>query len=138
MCVDFGNLNKFSKKDNYPFPKMEHILQRVSGASVMSFIDGFSGYNQISVHPDDREKTTFTTPWGNFMYAKMPFGLMNVGATFQRDMGIAFVGEKDKFFLIYLDDLTMFPHNHKEHLHNLRKTFLKCRRYGISLNPKES
>jgi hypothetical protein len=138
LCVDFRNLNKCSKKDNYPFPKMEHILQRVSGASVMSFIDGFSGYNQISVHPDDREKTAFTTPWGTFMYAKIPFGIMNVGATFQRAMDIAFVGEKDKFVLIYLDDLTVFSHSHKEHLQHLRKTFLKCRRYGISLNPKKS
>jgi hypothetical protein len=138
LCVDFRNLNKFSKKDNYPLSKMENILQRVSGASVMSFIDSFSGYNQISVHPDDRENNAFTTPWGSFMYAKMPFGLMNVGVTFQRAMDIAFVGEKDKFVLIYLDDLTMFSHSHIENLQHLRKTFLKCRRYGHSLNPKKS
>lgn len=138
LCVDFRNLNKCSRKDNYPLPKMEHILQKVSGSSVMSFIDGFSGYNQIAVHPDDREKTTITTPWGTFMYEKMPFGLMNAGATFQRAMDIAFVGEKDKFVLIYLDDITIFSHSHEEHLHHLKKTFLKCRRYGISLNPKKS
>jgi hypothetical protein len=62
---------------------MEHILQRVTGSSRMSMIDGFSGYNQISVFPEDREKKTFTTPWGTFIYAKMPFGLMNTGVTFQ-------------------------------------------------------
>ena len=61
---------------------MEHLLQIVSGASVMSFLDGFFGYYQVSVHPNDQEKTAFTTPWGTFMYAKMPFGLMNVGSTF--------------------------------------------------------
>ena len=77
LCVDFRNLNKCSKKDNYPLPKMEHLLQRISGASVMSFLDGFSSYNQVFVHPDDQDKTAFTTPWGTFMYAKMPFGLMN-------------------------------------------------------------
>ena len=82
LCIDFRNLNKFSKRDNYPFPEMEHMLQRVSRASVMSFLDGFFGYNQVSIHPDDQEKTAFTTPWGTFMYAKIPFGLMNVGATF--------------------------------------------------------
>ena len=71
-------------------------------------VDGFSGYNQISMHPDDKEKTTFTTPWGTFMYDKMPFGLMNDGATFQRAMDIAFVGEKDKFVVIYLDDIIVF------------------------------
>jgi hypothetical protein len=57
LCVDFRNLNRSSKKDNYPLPKMEHILQRVTGASRISMIDGFSGYNQISVMPEDREKT---------------------------------------------------------------------------------
>jgi hypothetical protein len=94
LCVDFRNLNRSSRKDNYPLPNMEHILQKVTGASRISMIDGFSGYNQISVMPEDREKTTFTTPWGTFMYAKMPFGLMNAGATFQRAMDIAFIGEK--------------------------------------------
>jgi hypothetical protein len=82
LCVNFRNLNRSSRKGNYPLPNMEHILQRVTGASRISMIDGFSGYNQISVMPEDREKTTFTTPWGTFMYAKMPFGLMNAGATF--------------------------------------------------------
>jgi hypothetical protein len=138
LCVDFRNLNKCSRKDNYPLPKMEHILQKVSGSKVISFIDGFSGYNQIAVHPDDKEKNVFTTPWGTFMYEKMPFGLMNVGETFQRVMDIAFVGEKDKFVLIYLDDITVFLSSHELHLQHLKKTFLKCRRYGISLNPKKS
>jgi ribonuclease HI len=138
LCVDFRNLNKCSRKDNYPLPKMEHMLQKVSGSKVMSFIDGFSGYNQIAVHPEDREKTAFTTPWGTFMYEKMPFGLMNAGATFQRAMDIAFIGEKDKFVLIYLDDITVFSNSHELHLQHLRKTFLKCRKYGISLNPKKS
>jgi hypothetical protein len=77
LCVDFRNLNRSSKKDNYPLPKMEHILQRVTDSSTMSMIDGFSGYNQIFVLHEDREKTAFTTPWGTFMYAKMLFGLMN-------------------------------------------------------------
>jgi ribonuclease HI len=138
LCVDFRNLNRSSRKDNYPLPKMEHILQRVTGASRISMIDGFSGYNQISVLPEDREKTTFTTPWGTFMYAKMPFGLMNAGATFQRAMDIAFIGERDKFVVIYLDDITVFSKSDKEHCCHLRKVFLKCRSFGISLNPKKS
>jgi hypothetical protein len=108
LCVDFKNLNKISKKDNYRLPKMEHILQRVTGASKISMIDGFFGYNQISVLPKGREKTAFTTPWGTFMYAKIPFGLMNARETFQRAMDIAFIGEKDKFMVIYLDDIIVF------------------------------
>jgi hypothetical protein len=138
LCVDFRNLNRSSKKDNYPLPKMEHILQRVTGSARMSMIDGFSGYNQISVLPEDREKTTFTTPWGTFMYAKIPFGLMNAGATFQRAMDIAFIGEKEKFVVIYLDDITVFSRSDKEHYHHLKKVFLKCRKFGLSLNPKKS
>ena len=104
----------------------------------MSFLDGFSGYNQVAVHPNDQEKTAFTTSWGTFMYSKMPFGLMNAGATFQRAMDLAFVGLKDKFVLIYLDDLTVYSHSYHDHLQHLSKVFLKCRRHGISLNPKKS
>ena len=76
-------------------------------------LDGFLGYNQILVHPDDQEKTTFTTPWGTFMYPKMSFGLMNAEDTFQRAMDIAFSEEKDKFVVIYLDDITIYskPNN---------------------------
>ncbi len=72
------------------------------------------------------------------MYSKMPFGLMNAGATFQRAMDIAFVGEKDKFVLIYLDDITTFSSSHKDHLQHLKKVFLKCRQFGIFVNPKKS
>ena len=83
---------------------------------------------------EDQNKTTFTTPWGTFMYAIMPFGLMNAGATFQRAMDIAFVG--DKFVVIYLDDITVFSKFDEEHLDHLKKTFDKCRRFGLSLNPR--
>ena len=100
MCVDFRNLNEVSLKDNYPLPKMDHILQKVVGSQRMSMLDGFSGYNQIQVHADDQEKTTFTTRWRTFMYAKMPFGLMNAGATFHRVMDIDFSDERDKFVVI--------------------------------------
>jgi hypothetical protein len=95
LCVDFKNLNQLSLKDNYPLQKMDHILQRVVGSKRMSMLDGFSGYNQVAVHPEDQENITFTTPCGTLMYAKMPFGLMNAGATFQRAMDIAFSEEKD-------------------------------------------
>jgi hypothetical protein len=80
----------------------------------------------------------FTTPWGTFMYAKMPFGLMNAGATFQGAMDIAFIEEKYQFVVIYLDDITVFSRLDKEHCCHLRKVFLKCRRFGLYLNPKKS
>ena len=72
------------------------------------------------------------------MYSKIPFGLMNVGATFQRSMDIDFMGLKDNFVLICLDELTIYSNIHEEHLQHLRRVFLKCRQFGISLNPKKS
>jgi hypothetical protein len=137
LCVDFRNLNRSSNKDNYPLPNMEHILQKVTGASRISMVDGFSRYNKILIMPEDREKMTFTTPWGTFMYAKMSFGLMNAGATFQRAMDMAFIGEKDQSVVIYLDDITVFSRSNMEHCCHLRKVFLKCQKFGLSLNPKK-
>ena len=138
LYIDFRNLNIASLKDNYPLPKMDHILERVVGATRISMLDGFSGYNQVLVDPKDQEKTTFIAPWGTFMYAKMPFSLMNARATFQRAMDIAFAEEINKFVVIYLDDITIYSRNENEHVSHLRKIFLKCRKYGISLNPKKS
>jgi hypothetical protein len=123
LCVDFQNLNRVSLKDNYPLPKMDYILQKVVGSQKMSMLDNFSGYNQIMVHPNDQEKTTFRTPWGTFMYEKMHFGIMNDGVTFQRDMDIAFFDEKDKFIMIYLDNITVFSDFDDEHLEHERNVF---------------
>ena len=89
----------------------------------MSLLDGYSGYNQILVHEDDRDKTVFTTPWGTFHYAKMPFGLKNVGVTFQRTMDMAFANEKDVFLFVYLDGLTVFYNSYKEHLYHSKIFF---------------
>jgi hypothetical protein len=117
---------------------MDHVLEKVVGVNGMSMIDGFSGYNQIAMNEQDKEKTTFTTPWGTFMYDKMPFGLMNVGATFERAMDIAFIKERNKFIVIYLDDLMIFSKSDEEHLVHLKQTFEKCCMFGLSLNPKKS
>lgn len=94
-CVEFRNLKKLSLKDNYPLPKMDQLLKRVLGSNMISMLDGFSGYNQILVSQEDKEKTTF-------MNAKIPFGLINVGATFQREMDLAFVGKINKLLSFIL------------------------------------
>jgi hypothetical protein len=90
------------------------------------------------VQPYDRKKIAFTTPWGKFMYVKMPFGFMNTGATFQRAMNITFGEEKEKFIVIYLDDITVFFDSNKQHLEHMKKVFQKCRKFNIYLNPKKS
>ena len=116
LCVDFRNLNKASLKNNYPLPNMDQLLQKVLGANRFSLLDRFPGYNQILVNLEDREKTTFTTPWGTFMYAWIPFGLSNAGATFQRAMDLDFFRKVNKFIVIYLDDLIVFSKSYLKHL----------------------
>eukprot|EP00253_Pinus_taeda_P031091 PITA_31091 len=105
---------------------MEQILQAVAGSELMSFLDGFSGYNQVLVHPDDQLKTTFGTKWGTYAYRKMPFGLINAGATFQRAMDIAFKGLVNKAVVIYLDDITVYSKKRGDHLRDLKQIFQRC------------
>jgi hypothetical protein len=137
ICIDFKNLNKASKKDNFPLPPMEQILQYVARSERMSFLDGFSGYNQVLVSKNDQLKTTFRTKWGTYAYRKIPFGLINVGATFQHVMDISFRGLVNKSVVIYLDDVIIFSKNKSDHVHHLKQIFDRCRKYGISLNPKK-
>lgn len=86
----------------------------------MFFLDGFSGYNQVLVHPNDQLKTTFKTKWGTYGYQNMPFGLINAGATFQRAMDIAFKGLVNKSVVIYLDDITVYSKKCSNHLRDLK------------------
>ena len=82
LCVDFRDLNRDYLKDHHPLPSMEQILSKVSGSERFSFLDGFSGYNQVLVQESNKYKRTFTTKWGTYANGKMPFGLTNAGATF--------------------------------------------------------
>ena len=94
---------------------MDHILHKVVGLARISLLDIFSSYNQVLVHLDDQAKTSFTTPWGTFMYVKISFSLMNVGATFQRVMSISFPDEVGRFIAIYLDDIIVFSKIEEDH-----------------------
>lgn len=117
---------------------MDHLLQIVVGSEMMSMLDGFSGYNQVEVEKKDQHKTTFTTPWGTFAYHRMPFELINTGATFQRCMSETFIDMKDRIIVIYLVDLIVFSKKRKDHMEDLRRVLQRCREHGISLNPKKS
>lgn len=90
------------------------------------------------VHLDDRLKTTFRTKWGTYAYQKITFGLINAGATFQRAMDIAFRGLLNKIVFVYLDDITIYSKNRNSHLQDLKHISEHCRKYGISLNLKNS
>ena len=82
MCVDFTDLNKACPKDSYPLPRVGVLVDSTARHQLLSFMDTFSGYNQIQMHEDDQEKTSFVTSQGLFCYRVMPFGLMNVGVTY--------------------------------------------------------
>jgi hypothetical protein len=90
VCVDYRDLNKVFPKDNFPSPFIDQIIDDCVGCEVFSFMDDFSSYNQIEIIPKDQHKTAFIFSWGTFTYRKLPFGLKNVGATFQQAMSYAF------------------------------------------------
>ncbi|XP_048129415.1 uncharacterized protein LOC125313654 [Rhodamnia argentea] len=96
VCVDYRDLNKASPKDDFPLPHIDVTVDSTAGFELFSFMDGFSGYNQIPMKEEDKDKTSFTTPWGNFCYKVMPFGLRNAGAMYQKAMAL----EKIKQYLI--------------------------------------
>lgn len=100
--------------------------------------DVISGYNQVLVAPQDQLKTTFRTKWGTYTYKNMSFGLINVGATFQRAMDVAFRGLINNAVVVYLDDITMFSKNRQDHLIHLWWIFNWCKKYIFSLKPKKS
>jgi hypothetical protein len=117
-----------------PTPFIDQILDECAGSEVFSFMDGFSGYNQIQIKPEDQHKMTFICPWGTFAYRKMPFGLKNVGATFQRAMTFAFHDLKH-IVEAYLDDLAAHSRKRVDHSTHLRLVFERCHYYRIHLNP---
>lgn len=131
-------MNQASLKDNFTLPNMDYLLQTVARSEMMSMLDGFLGYNHVEVEEEDQHKKAFMTPWGTFVYHRMPFRLINIGATFQRCMSKTFVDLKDRIIVIYLDDLTVFSKKRKDHIEDLRKVLQRCRDHGISLNPKKS
>ncbi|KAE8654932.1 No pollen germination related 2 [Hibiscus syriacus] len=135
MCVDYRDLNKASLKDSFPLPHKDTLVDNTAGHAWFSFMDGFSGYNQIKMNPEDMEKTTFVTMWGTFCYKVMPFGLKNAGATYQRAMVTLFHDMMHKEIEVYVDDMIAKSRTEEEHIQNLRKLFQRLRKYQLKLNP---
>ncbi|XP_038996103.1 uncharacterized protein LOC120120555 [Hibiscus syriacus] len=137
MCVDYRDLNKASPKDNFPLPHIDTLVDNTAGNAYFSFMDGFSGYNQIKMHPEDMEKTTFVTMWGTFCYKVMPFGLKNAGATYQRAMVTLFHDMMHQEIEVYVDDMIVKAQTENEHVENLRKLFQRLRKFRLRLNPNK-
>ena len=105
MCIDYRDLNKASPKDKFPLPHIDILVDNTVGHKMLSFMDGFSGYNQIRLVEEDMEKTSFITPWVVFCYQVMPFGLKNAGATYQRAMTALFHDLMHREVEVYVDDI---------------------------------
>jgi hypothetical protein len=134
VCIDYRDINKACPKDNFPTPFIDQIVDDCAGSEIFSLMDGFSGYNQINILPEDQHKTAFICPWGTFAYRKLPFGLKNAGATFQCAMSYAFHDIKH-IIQPYLDDLPAHSMHRVDHPTHLRAIFVRCRFYRIRLNP---
>ena len=133
--IDFINLNWVCPKDKFSLPIMDLLIDSIVGNAMFSFMDGFSGYNQIWMASKDAEKTAFKSPIGNFYYIVMPFGLKNGGATYQRTMTAIFHDMKYHELKDYMDDIVVKSWRQEDHIKVLRKVFKRCRLFKLRMNP---
>ncbi|KAK7925333.1 hypothetical protein WMY93_007643 [Mugilogobius chulae] len=135
FCVDYRKLNAVTHKDAFPLPRIEETLTSLSKSEWFSTLDLASGYWQVEMHPDDREKTAFTTPLGLFEFERMPFGLCNAPATFQRLMQQCLNGQIAESLLVYLDDIIIYSADFSSHLQHLDQVFERLWQHGLKLKP---
>jgi hypothetical protein len=132
VCIDYRKLNKETRKDHFPLPFIDQMLERLAGHRYYCFLDGYSGYNQIAIAPEDQEKTTFTCPFGTFAYRRMPFGLCNAPATFQRCMMSIFSDMVERFIEVFMDDFSVYGSNFDECLNHLQIVLKRCKDCNLS------
>ncbi|GKE07217.1 reverse transcriptase domain-containing protein, partial [Tanacetum coccineum] len=138
VCIDYRKLNEATRKDHFPLPFMDQMLERLAGNEFYCFLDGFSGYFQIPIDPKDQEKTTFTCPYGTFAYRRMPFGLCNAPGTFQRCMMAIFHDMIEKTMEVFMDDFSVFGNSFSTCLTNLEKMLKRCEDTNLALNWEKS
>nr|KYP74594.1 Transposon Ty3-I Gag-Pol polyprotein [Cajanus cajan] len=135
MCTDYTNLNKACPKDAYPLPHIDTLVDGAAGHQRLSFLDAYSGYNQIPMYPPNQGKTAFITDSAKFCYKVMPFELRNAGATYQRLMDKIFQRQIGTCMEIYVDDMIIKSTSASSHLKDLIAVFDEVRRYHMRLNP---
>ena len=137
MCVDFTDLNKACPKDSFPLPRMDQLVDSTAGYRLLTFMDAFSGYNQIKMAEEDQEKTTFITSQGLNCYKVMPFRLKNAKATYQRLVNKMFSKQIGRNMEVYVDNLLIKSKEEPAHLDDLKETFATLRQYQMKLNPSK-
>ncbi|GJR01832.1 reverse transcriptase domain-containing protein [Tanacetum coccineum] len=137
MCVDFKDLNKACPKDGYPLPEIDWKVESLCGFPFKCFLDAYKGYHQIQMAKEDEEKTAFITSQGIFCYTKMPFGLRNAGATYQRLVDKAFHKQIGRNLEVYVDDLVIKSRTEDEIVRDMEETFQTLREINMKLNPKK-
>nr|GFB88983.1 reverse transcriptase domain-containing protein [Tanacetum cinerariifolium] len=138
VCIDYRKLNEATRKDHFPLPFMDQMLERLAGNEYYCFLDGFSGYFQIPIDPKDQEKTTFTCPYGTFAYKRMLFGLCNAPVTFQRCMMAIFHDMIEKTMEVFMDDFSVFGNSFSTCLTNLENMLKRCEDTKLALNWEKS
>ena len=137
MCVDFKDLNKACPKDSYPLPEIEQKVEALGGYRWKSFLDAYKGYHQIQMKKEDEDKTAFHTEKGTFCYTKMPFGLRNAGATYQRVMDRVFEKQVGRNMEAYVDDMVIKSKVDEDFLRDVAETLGQLRKSGLKLNPQK-
>ncbi|CAH9069202.1 unnamed protein product [Cuscuta europaea] len=137
MCVDYTDLNKACPMDPFPLPNIDQLVDETAGCELMSFLDAFRGYHQISMHEDDAEKTAFMTPEGIFCYLVMAFGLKNSGATYIRMVAKIFRAVLGRTMEAYVDDMIVKSRQASSHADDLREIFEIMKEFRLRLNPKK-
>ena len=126
VCIDYRRLNAVTRKDHFPLPFMDQLLERVSRHPFYCCLDVYSENFQIEIAVEDQEKATFTCPFGTYAYRRIPFGLYNVPATFQRCMLSIFSNMVERIMEVYMDDITIYGSTFEECLANLETILNRC------------
>ena len=137
LCIDFTDINRACPKDSFPLPRIDLIIDATAGHELLSFVDAFSGYNQISMDPDNQENTSFITGQGTYYYRVMPFGLKNAGAAYQRMVNRMFQKQIGISMEVYIDNMLVKSTTPNLHIAHLAEAFQILKEYNMKLNPSK-